>query len=794
MIARIMKRISMISLLLLLPWLSTQAFVVKRIEVVGSGHLSSSIVRSLVPVKVGQNMDSHAAIKTIRSLYASGYFSDVRLAQRGNTLVVAVKERALIGVLSVSGNEAITAKQLKPVFKKLGLVEGQAYNPLVLKQVELGLRQQYQMMGYYAAKITSKVKSQRGNRVSIKMQVKEGPIAKIRAIDILGNNAFNQRALLKKFKLSSSGLFSFFTHSDRYSEYKLDADLISLRNYYLNYGYIQFQIAAKKVDISKDNKHVTIHITLNEGPVYRIGSVKLLGKDAGDAAVKKRMTIRSGEVFSRGKILAVDKSIAAYFRNRGYALPNILVKTNLNNSRRVVNLVFNVYSGQRVYVRRIFFTGATSSEDVVLRSRMKQMEGALYSEKNIQESKRKLANLPYYKNIKVKTIPVAGHPDQVDLDFDVTEVHAGQLMLKAGYAGEQGFLYGFNIFEQNFLGTGNILGLTFQHSQLSTNYMVTFGQPKYTIDGISRSISLNYTKTDTLSLNMAPYNQSDAGVSLGYGIPISDNNTISVGAAFDQIKVTNYNGSDTLNPAPNVVDFMNNHKSPFNQFKLTTGWSNSNYDHFPFPNSGSSTSLTVDLGAPIKSMRSLGYYKTTFSSNVFHSLGHGFILNPHVNLGYGAGFGGDKTLAFYNNFYAGGPTTLPGYAPNALGPYYDAAKLVPGAPGHAANSLYLGGNEQILGGVNLIFPNGISNSVRTSLFVDAGNVFETNPVHQNDPLPYNAIQYEKASLKNLRVTAGVMLQWNIPMLGPLQFSLGWPLNKKKGDLTQVFGFSFGAAM
>lgn len=764
---------------LLLPLFSANAFIVKHIEVQGARRMSPAAVRALVPVHLGQNIHSIGTGHIIQKLYQSGYFSNVSLGRRGHNLVVSVQERPTIGLLSLSGNSAITNKQLKPILKKLQIIEGEVYSPEKLNEFKLGLEQGYQNLGYYAANIDIKVKTEPRNRVAVSITVNEGPIAIVKSIRVLGSKAFSESNLVDKMKLSTSGIFSFLSHSDRYSPMRLAQDQQTIKNFYLDHGYLLFKFTNKKVTVSTDHKSVTIVLTVSEGPVFHIGSVKVVGQEANNPAVNSLVNIKSGQVFSRANIMAVDNAIAAHFRNQGHALVSVQVATKLNKAQRSINLSFNVRPGKQIYVRYIHFIGNHKNHDFVLRSRLLQLEGSLYSQKMIDESKRRLSVLPYFTNVNVTTTPVPNHPGLVDLTYTVTERDSGNFQIQGGYMDVEGFFYGVSVFEQSFMGTGKALGLTFQHSELSANYSISYTNPMYTLSGISRSLSVSYSHSKPSNVGLANYEMKNIKLGVNYGIPTSINNRINLGFSYSNMSISNYQSATA---SPNIVNFLNRYPSPFNQLELNLGWSRDTTDRFPFPMAGGHQTLGLSVGVPMQfgtktgnhyGFTSLGYYKITYNGRWYFPLSHGFVVNPHVTLGYGSGLGAFNQLPFFDNFYGGGSLTLPGFQNNSLGPRN---------PNDASESL--GGNVQILGGLNFVFPNFISDNVRTAVFLDAGNIFETQHVA--------GVEYEKIALSNIRASTGLLLGWNVPMLGPLEFTVGFPINKKPGDSTSWFGFTFGA--
>ncbi len=769
-----------IGLLLLLFTRSSFAsvFTVRHIQVQGNRRVSSSAVLSYVPVHVGQSFNTRKSAGILRSLYKSGYFSNIQLLRRGNTLVIRVRELPIISKFIITGNKAIPSKRLKPGLKKLNLQIGDVFHPQHLKELKMGLIQAYKNQGRYSVVIDSKVTKRPYNTVAVDITIKEGKIAAVETLRFVGNHAFSGHTLREQFKLTTPGLFTFITHTDRYSPFQLDKDLQNLQYFYYNHGYLEFKVLKKKVDISPDHRRVDITIRVYEGPVYHISGYKISGKYASDPKIQKLVTLKTGAVFSRKKVVAMDKNLSNYFANEGYAFPKVNVVPKLNRAQRLVFLTVSIKPGKRVYVHQIHIAGNQRTKDMVARNQMRQMEGSVYSLGKINESERRLRNLPYFKDVTATPVPVPGKPDQVDLNYHLTEVNAGRASVQGGYSDIDGFLYGASVSEPNFMGTGKLVSLGFQRSAYSSQYSFGYNNPFYTTYGLSRGFNVYYTHTTPGDVNLDTYTMDTYGASMNYSMPISEFNYLSFGYGYSHVNISN------INPAmisPSAFQFSLLHPSPYNQFTGTLGVTHSHLDRAIFPTNGSLVQLGATLGVPILDS-SLAYYITTFSWKSYFPLGHGFIIHPHALLGYGNGYGNVKSLPFFNNFFGGGIETLPGYEPNTLGPQN------PNDIG-AAN----GGNVELFGGLNFIFPNGLTDKLRTSLFVDFGNIFQTHKTAGNPGSPGTGpVLYEDVALKNIRGSAGLMVSWFSP-IGIITVGYGVPFNVK-GARTQQFGFTFGGSI
>ena len=750
-------------------------FVVNHIQIQGLQRISSSVVMTALPIHVGQTYTEVEGNRVIADLFKTGFFSNVQLQRQGNTLVVHVVERPTIDSITITGNKSIKAKQLKPVLKKLNIVVGDTFNPSDLHSIVLGLQQQYAMLGHAGAVVTPSVKSLSRNRVAIHIVIQEGKASIIRSIQITGNKAFSEHELLDQFKLTTPSIFTWFNHNDRYSNMRLDEDLQNLQEFYFNHGYLEFHVVSHDTTKLPKNNGVDIQVTISEGPVYHVSGYQLaaikLPKSLKPRVMRILSQIKTGSVFSKQEIVTLNKQIGDYLADNGYAFPVINPVPNLDHVKHQVFLVYNIQSGQRIYVRRIHVVGNTRTTGVVVRTQLRQMEGAPYSLKNVKESKRNIANLSYFNQIEVTTKPVPNKPNQVDLNYHVNEVSAGRASVQAGYSDVDGFLYGASISDPDFMGSGKFVSIGFQRSEYTSSYSLSYNNPFYTTSGVSRGYSVYYNHTTPANVNLEPYTMDDYGASTTYGIPLTEFDQLMLGGGYDHIDISNVVNSLV---SPSVYQFLQTNPSPYNQLKLTSGISHSTLNRAIFATKGNQQAISATVGLPAY-QSSLGYYQAGYDGRYYFPLGLGFILNPRVILNYGNGYGNTNTLPFFNNYYAGGIQSLPGYTANTLGPKN---------PANITQAL--GGNVETLGQMNFILPDFISHKVRTAIFVDAGNIFQTDQT--------TGIGYESISIQNLRVTTGIMVSWWSPLGAPLDFSIGFPLNKKPGDQLSPFGFSFGATI
>lgn len=779
------KRFSvfLVATLVFVPFL-VSAFVVKNIQFYGLQRINTATALSYVPIKEGQEYTDADGDATLRALYKTGFFSDVKLSHRGNTLVVSVVEQRTISLINIDGNKAVKYDDLKKVLKKMGIVVGNPFDGSKVHMIVVGLEQEYGQLGYHAVDVTTDVKNAPNNTVALYIHVDEGVIAKVHSIKFVGNDAFSSHVLREQMQLTTPGIMTIFNHNDRYSEVKLQSDLQSLQTWYLNHGFLHYQVLSHNAEYSPDHKKVDLTIVISEGAQYRISDTQLTGNVLGQAdAVQKLITIKPGDVFSRQKILDVRNAIHNFMADRGYAKADVLVASPVNEQNHTVQLIFTPVPGSRIYVHRINFYGNQRTTETAFRQEMRQMEGAVYSQKNVDESTRRLKLLPYIDPyaLTMDTSPVPGKPDEEDLNYHLTEKDAGKASINAGYSDAYGFLYGASVTEPNMLGSGRAASIGFNNSQLIQTYQFNYVNPYETVNGISLSTDVYYSHENyNQQFNFQTYVLNKFGFDWIYGLPLNEYNTLSAGFGYNNTSISNVNPATA---APSVVSFLNGQGGgQYNLFNLITGWTFDDRDQAIFPTDGWQNSLSGTLGVPVLSS-SLAYYKLGNNLAGYIPLGDGFVLNLVNWVGYGNGYGKDSSqgLPFFLNYYAGGLGTVPGYEPNSLGP--KNAQNGNGA---------IGGNFVLTAGAHFIFPNFFHNKMRLAATFDAGNVFEM-PVNSADAPPV-VIQNEPFNINNLRMSAGILFEWWTPLGAPIDLSYAFPLNKQPGDQPNEFQFAFGTSI
>lgn len=739
-----------------------QPFVVKDIRVEGIQRTEAGTVFSYLPVKVGEVMNEEKASAAIKALFATGFFKDVRLEAEDGVLVVTIQERPAISKIDISGAKEFSVEQLKEALKQIGLAESRIFDKALLDKAAQELKRQYLSRGKYAVEIATTVTPLERNRVALSFTVSEGEVAKIRQINIVGNQTFSEKELLDLFVLSPPGWMTWYSKNDQYSKQKLSADLETLRSFYLNRGYLEFTIDSTQVSITPDKKNIYITINVSEGMKYKVGDVRLAGDLlVPEAELRKLIKLQPGEVFSREKLTESSKAIGDRLANDGYAFANVNAVPELDKERGVAAFTFFIDPGRRVYVRRINMAGNTRTRDEVLRREMRQMEGGWYALEKINRSRERLERLGYFSEVNVETPAVAGTTDQVDVNFSVTEKPTGSVMLGAGFSSSEGLILSGSVSQSNIFGSGNFLSAQINSGEINQVYSLSYTNPYYTVDGISRGFDIYQRNNDATALNdegveVDSYKTSSLGGGIRFGVPLNEKDTVNLGLGVERTEVTTYVDSPQY-----YIDFVDLFGSKVTTFRGDLGWVRDTRDSLTYPTRGGMQRLHGEIGLP---GGDLTYYKASYQHQWYRPLTQTFTLLLNGEIGVANGYSG-KTLPFFKNFYAGGNTSVRGYSSNSLGP-------------EDSDGIAVGGTRRIVGNAEILFPFpglGKDKSVRLSAFLDGGQVFGRD---------------ENFNFGSLRYSAGLAVSWFSP-IGPMKFSLASPLNAKDGDHEERFQFILG---
>ncbi len=742
---------------------AAEPFVVRDIRVEGVQRTEAGTIFSYLPIKVGERVDDEKIAQAVKALYATGFFRDVRLEAQGDVLVVVVQERPTISSLTFVGNKEFDTDTIKKALKDIGIAEARIFDRSALDRAEQELKRQYITRGYYGAKVQTTVTPQERNRVALNFTIEEGDPSKIARINIVGNKAFTEKQLLNEMTLTTPGWFTWYTKNDQYSKQKLSADLETLRSFYQNRGYLEFNIDSTQVSITPDRDNVYITVNITEGPRYSVGDVRIAGDLVVPASdLESLIRIKTGDVFSRERLQASAKAISDRLGAEGYAFANVNAVPDVDREKTTASFTFYVDPGRRAYVRRINITGNVKTRDEVIRREFRQLEGAWYDGPRIDRSKVRVKRLGYFDDINIETPPVPGTNDQVDIDVSVTEKSTGNLLAGVGYSSSEGIVLSASISQQNIFGSGNALSLAVNTSRYNRTYAGTFFQPYWTVDGVSRTIELYDKELDAAGLAIAQYGSRTLGAAMGFGVPVTESDTINFGGRFEQTHITLFSNSP-----PVYRLFVEEFGATTNVFIASAGWARDTRDDILYPTRGRLQSVVAEWGLPIGD---IAYYKLQYLQSWFYPVYGDFVLMLKGNVGWADGMD-NKPLPFFKAFYAGGVGSVRGYQNASLGPRDIFGNT-------------LGGRRLIVGNAEVFYPilKG-DKAVRASVFVDAGQVWATSTLPSTEEAQFPGSQ-------DFRYSWGLGFAWSSP-IGPLKFSYALPFGTKSYDRIQRFQFSAG---
>ncbi len=767
---------------LLLALLAGQAhafepFQVRDIRVEGIQRTEAGTVFSYLPVKVGETLTPDKAAAAIKALYATGFFKDVRLEVQNDVLFVLVEERPAIAQVDFTGMKEFSKEDILKSLKQLGLAEGRIMDQALLDRAEQELKRQYYNRGMYAAEINTRLSPLERNRTAITFEVTEGEVAKIRVINIIGAKAFKEKDLLKLFSLTPPGWFTWFTKNDQYSKQKLTADLEELRSFYLNQGYLEFAIDSTQVSITPDKKDIYITVNIREGSKYTVSDLKFAGNLVlPEEELKELVSLKVGDIFSREQLNQSISKISDRLGNDGHAFANVNAAPVLDKDKNEVGLTLLMDPGRKVYVRRVNIIGNTKTQDEVIRREMRQLEGSLYAADKIKRSKERLDRLGYFKDVTLETPTVPEATDQVDLNVSVTEQSTGNLLLGAGFSSSEGLVLSASVSQNNLFGTGNRLSVQINSGDINTVYALSYTNPYYTVDGVSLGYDIYRRDVDTTTLDgVSDFNTSTIGAGLRLGLPLTELDTLQLGAAAESYDLT-------INPAtapPSYKRFVYEYSGDPNGSQVTTtslrldaGWARDSRDSLLYPTKGTYQRVYGELGTPVGDLR---YYKLSYQYQWWRPLTRDISLMLNGEIGWGGGYDG-KTLPFFRNFYAGGISSVRGFDTATIGPkYLDTTTNEYNA---------LGGEMRLVGNAEVYFPipgAGKDKSLRMSAFVDMGGVW--------GPDDYLG-RYQDFAFGDLRYSAGLAMTWYSPF-GPIKLSVATPIKSEPDDKEQMFQFQMG---
>jgi outer membrane protein insertion porin family len=754
------------ALLSALPAWAVDPFTLRDIRVEGLQRVEAGTVFASLPFRIGDQYNDDKGSTAIRSLFGLGLFSDVRLQVNGDVLVVIVEERPTVADVSFSGIKEFEDEALRKALRDIGLTEGRPFDKALADRAEQELKRQYINRSMYAAQVVTTVTPGERNRVNLNFSVVEGDVAKIREIRIVGNQAFSESTLRNLFDLDTGGWLSWYTKSDRYSRAKLNADIETLRSYYLTRGYLEFRIESTQVAISPEKEDMSITINISEGNRYVVKSVALEGEYLGkEEEFKSLVTLRAGEAYNAEDEASTVKAFTDYFGAFGYAFAQVEATRDIDRVNKQVSFVLRSQPARRVYVRRINVEGNNRTRDEVIRREFRQLESAWYDSDRIRLSRDRVDRLGFFTAVEVDTQPVPGTPDQVDMTISVVEKPTGNLSLGAGYSQAEQLSIIAGIRQENVFGSGNYLGLDINTSKFNRQLVLSTVDPYFTPDGVSRSFDAYYRTTTPYTEQGGDYRLVTPGVSVKFGVPFTEQDTVFFGIGAEQTRIEPGNGlpqayqqySDTFGESSTSVP-------------LTVGWSRDGRDSALVPTQGRLQRFNTELGVGGDTR----YLKANYQLQQYFPLTKQYTLAFNTELGYGKGLGG-KPYPIFKNFYGGGLGSVRGFDQGTLGP---TSPILSGTS--AGQLVNIGGNRSIALNAEFIAPfpgAGNDRTLRMFGFVDVGNVFG---------------EQEKLSFSQLRASVGVGLSWISPV-GPLRFAIANPIRKFSGDRIQKFQFQIGTS-
>ena len=745
------------------------AFVISDIRVEGLMRTEPGTVFSHLPFRTGDEYTPDQGTRAIHSLYRSGLFKDVSLTQDGDVLVVKLVERPAVATIETHGIKAFDKAGVETSLRDVGLAEGRIFDQATLDRADQELRRQYLARGYYGVKIKTTATPLERNRVRITINVDEGRASSISSIRFNGNRLFESEELLDQMQLGMPNWFSWYTKRDLYSREKLAADLETIRSFYLNQGYLDFKIDSVQVSIAPNKSDVYITINMTEGEKYTIAGTKLTGDLLGlDKELEALITIQPGSVYNAEEVNAVSTAIVDKLSTLGYAFATATPNPVADQDNRTVEVVYTVDPGRRAYVRRVNITGNNRTRDDVIRREVRQYESAWFDSSKVKTSRYRIDRLGYFESVTADPVPVPGTRDQVDVDIKVKERPTGSISLGAGYSTSEGVILSAGFAQNNVFGTGNSVAVDVNTSKSQRTYALSVVEPYVTPEGISRSWEVYDRRVDLEELDVADVKYETLGGSLAWGIPFTEEDRVFLGGKVEMTKV------DANQHSPKrYQDYVARYGKDPMSVAATVGWSRDSRDNSLAPTRGVYQRLNGELGLPGMDIE---YYKMTYQYQRFIPLSKTWTLAFNGEVGYGDVYGSSDMFPFFKNFYVGGIGSVRGYESGTLGP----KDLNP--DGDTDN---LGGDRMVNGSIELLAPlPGGDRTLRIFGFLDTGYAWG----YEGDGK--GGYSRQRMSLGDLRYTTGIGVAWISP-LGPLKFSIAFPLNEKEGDDTQRFQFQIG---
>ncbi len=751
------------------------SWIVEDIRISGLQRVSAGSIFSEIPITIGDEINSEDLIEVSKSIFATGQFDDIQLGRDKSALLINLKERPTIDEIIIEGNKAIKTENLLDGLKKSGVYEGTLFKRSVFENLSSELERQYISQGRYGADVIVSSEDLDRNRVKLSIEIDEGSSAKLKSVNIVGNKKYSDQELLKVLKLKPRTWRSFFSKKTPYSKENLKGDLEILESFYKNRGYLKFNVDSSIVSISEDKKNIFITLNISEGEIYYVNKVSYAG-DIPDGVPSVAIDIftqyiKPESFFSQEALTYAEDGITNLLSNQGYASAEVDASTKKTEKENYVDVIVFIEAGQRTYVRKINFNGNDRTHDVVLRREMRQMEGSWASDALLERSKLRLDRLGFFKEVNYETVPVPGERDKVDVEFSVEEEFSGSIAGSLGY-GAYGFSLGLNYSEKNAFGTGNSINIGINSSDYQSNLQFNFFDPYFTVDGIGIGYGAYYSTSDYSGFNAASYSTDAVGASTQLVLPINEIEQLSLSLGLDQTKIkTNIYTSQQL------LDYIAAEGATQEAITVGATWSRNSLNRGLFPTAGILNLISTSIAIPPSDVT---YGKLTHKFRFYTPTLLNLIFSARTEIGALFAYGDTEKSPPYQNFYAGGLNSVRGFKQNTLGPraYYSS--------GYSYENRSSGGAYLLEGGFDMIFSLPFledSRSVRSSIFLDYGNVF-------SDGCESYEVRCSEFDLSELRYSLGVGFTW-ITALGPMSFAISSPLNNDAFDETETFQFEIG---
>ncbi|MDA7700731.1 outer membrane protein assembly factor BamA [Methylophilaceae bacterium] len=761
------KILSLVFVVLSFSIFAAENLRVSDIKVEGLQRIDPGLIYNNIPFEIDDLIEDIDFSKSISLIYKTGQFKDVAIEREGQVIIISVRERPIINEINFHGTESFQPEALKTGLSLMNLASGLIFDNGDIAKAERELTNQYLSQGKYTTSVRGEVVPLERNRVDINFYIEEGRLSRIKDIAIVGNKSFVKEELLDEFSLKTTNIMSWWEKDDRYSKQTLTGDLERLRSFYMNQGFMNFKINSSVVSISKDKKKIFIAVTIDEGDKFSIGKVKLKGDVPEPLALsdlEKDLSISEGDVFNRSKVNESTSKVAKSLGNFGYAFANVSSVPTIDKDKHRVDFTFFIDPGKKIYVRRINIIGNEKSKDEVIRRELRQLESSWFAQDKVDRSKTRLTRTQFFDSVDVETPAVQGVSDQVDLNVKVTERNTGKVSIGAGLSSSEGVVGTLSVSQDNFLGTGNRIATAISTGDINKVYSLSFTDPYWTEDGVSRGFSVYHKETNTKDLGTGTYDTASAGFGMNFGIPLSEYDTLSFGATIDltELKLQADSPVGYKNYCSSVAS-AGSLNCDTDSLAFWAGWQTDSRDNMIFPTKGYKVSLNADVTAPVFDMQ---YYKISASGEQYLPVTEKITTRIKGALGYGASYG-DEIFPFFKNYTVGGQSTLRGFKQSSVG-----EKTLD------TNGQYItyGGEKMVTLSAETFFPvPGMKNtdSFRMSAFVDAGGVFE-----------------DSFSASEMRYSMGIGATWLSPF-GPLNVSLATPLNDDNLDQTETFQFGMG---